>query len=63
MNNEYNIIKYYKNIILIYLQIYKTLIREEEYKTGQPSKRKYDVTAKEALSDEETKRMYINRKY
>lgn len=42
------------------IAIYKTLIREEEYKTGQPSKRKYDVTAKEALSDEETKRMYIN---
>jgi len=42
------------------IAIYKTLIREEEFKTGQPSKRKYDVTAKEALSDEETKRTYIN---
>lgn len=50
---------YYKN----YIQIYKTLIREEEFKTGQPSKRKYDVTAKEALNDEETKKKYIIRKY
>jgi len=41
------------------IAIYKTLIREEEFKTGQPSKRKYDVTAKEALTDEETKKMYI----
>jgi len=41
------------------IAIYKTLIRDEEYKTGQPSKRKYDVTAKEALTDEETKKMYI----
>jgi len=41
------------------ISIYKTLIREEEFKTGQPSKRKYDVTAKEALADEETKKKYI----
>ncbi|ORX51088.1 hypothetical protein BCR36DRAFT_351608 [Piromyces finnis] len=41
------------------ISIYKTLIREEEFKTGQPSKRKYDVTAKEALNDEETKKKYI----
>jgi len=42
------------------IAIYKTLIREEEFKTGQPSTRKYDVTAKEALSDDETKKTYIN---
>jgi len=41
------------------IDIYKALFREEEFKTGQKLDKVYDVTAKEALNDEETKKTYI----
>jgi hypothetical protein len=40
--------------------IYKNIIREAEFNSGQKPDKKYDVDAKEALSDEETKKAYIN---
>jgi len=42
------------------IAIYKGLIREEEFKTGEKPDKKYEVTAKEALADEETKKKYIS---
>lgn len=44
-------------------QIYKTLINQEEMRTGQPSLQKKDVTTEEAMMNHATREKYIHRMY
>ncbi|KAJ2079411.1 iqgap- protein [Coemansia sp. RSA 988] len=41
------------------LVIYRTLIREEESRTGEKSRRPYDITREDALNDMETRTTFI----
>ncbi|KAJ2503069.1 iqgap- protein, partial [Coemansia sp. RSA 1972] len=41
------------------LVIYRTLIREEESRTGEKSRRAYDITREDALNDMETRTTFI----
>ncbi len=43
------------------LQIYRTIIQQEETKNGQKSDRPFNVTAKEALAHPETRARYTAR--
>jgi hypothetical protein len=43
--------------------IYKNLIREEELKTGEQSRRSYDVTPQQAAADVEVQKIQTERKF
>lgn len=43
--------------------IHRKIIQEEELTTGQKTKRKYDVDAREALEDQQVQKVYRNSTY
>lgn len=51
------------NIRFLFTQIYKAVIRDEESKTGEKSKRNYDATPQQAAADPEVKLIQTASKF